>query len=126
MTAGLRSDINITPLIDIVLVLLIVFITLVPALPRALAATLPREGGSGGGSLLRLALGADGGLRFEGAPISAAELAERVCASSGRVRIDVHPSLPFQRAASVLDAVKGARPDAAISLTAAREEPGPC
>lgn len=38
-----KSDINITPLIDIVLVLLIVFIIMVPALAKASKAALPRE-----------------------------------------------------------------------------------
>ena len=42
MDGRLRSDIKVTPLVDIVLVLLIVFITLVPALPTALATVLPR------------------------------------------------------------------------------------
>lgn len=38
-----KSDINITPLIDIVLVLLIVFIIMVPALAKVSKAVLPRE-----------------------------------------------------------------------------------
>lgn len=37
-----KSDINITPLIDIVLVLLIVFIVMVPGLSRALQVVVPR------------------------------------------------------------------------------------
>ncbi len=37
-----KSDINITPLIDIVLVLLIVFIIMVPSLAKALPAVIPQ------------------------------------------------------------------------------------
>ena len=37
-----KSDINVTPLIDIVLVLLIVFIVLVPGLTKALPVAVPR------------------------------------------------------------------------------------
>jgi len=37
-----KSEINVTPLIDIVLVLLIVFIVLVPGLTKALPVTVPR------------------------------------------------------------------------------------
>jgi len=40
---GAKSDINITPLIDIVLVLLIVFIILVPTLAKVSNATLPNQ-----------------------------------------------------------------------------------
>lgn len=38
-----KSDINITPLIDIVLVLLIIFIVMVPALGKVTKAVLPRR-----------------------------------------------------------------------------------
>lgn len=121
MDARLRGDINVTPLVDIVLVLLIVFITLVPALPTALATVLPRPGAGRAGPALRLALGADGGVELDGHPISLAELPERVRASSGPVLLRVAPSLPFHRATEVMDLVKGARPDARLSLVAARE-----
>lgn len=40
---GAKSDINITPLIDIVLVLLIVFIVLVPTLAKVSNASLPQR-----------------------------------------------------------------------------------
>lgn len=42
MKTGARSDINVTPLIDIVLVLLIIFIVMVPALGKVTNAVLPR------------------------------------------------------------------------------------
>ena len=37
-----KSDINVTPLIDVLLVLLIIFIVVVPRAPQALDASLPR------------------------------------------------------------------------------------
>lgn len=46
-----KSDINITPLIDIVLVLLIIFIVMVPSLSRTAQASLPQTGGKGGAAL---------------------------------------------------------------------------
>lgn len=121
MDARLRSDINVTPLVDIVLVLLIVFITLVPALPTALATVLPGPEPGREGPALHLALGADGGLELDGRATSLAELPALLRASSGPVHLRVDPSLPFHRATEVLDLVRGARPEARLSLAAERE-----
>ncbi|WP_243304305.1 ExbD/TolR family protein [Geothrix oryzisoli] len=121
MATELRRDINITPLVDIVLVLLIVFIVLVPVLPRALDAALP--GGAGPpGPLLRLTLAADGSLDLDGTPITLAELPGRLRPTTGKVVLRVHPSLPLHRATGVLDALKAARPEAVPALVATPEK----
>jgi biopolymer transport protein ExbD len=122
MTPKIRSDINITPLVDIVLVLLIVFITLVPVLPRALDAALPGGAGAGvPGPLLRLTLAADGSLDLDGVKIALADLPARIHATTGKVVLRVHPSLPLHRATGVLDAVKAGRPDVLPALIATPE-----
>jgi biopolymer transport protein ExbD len=119
MTARLRSDINVTPLVDIVLVLLIVFITLVPVLPRALATALPQSGGVGPAvPTLRLTLAANGDLDLDGEPLLLSALPERLRGTSGRLVVRVHPELPLHRATQVLDALKAARPEARPALKA--------
>jgi biopolymer transport protein ExbD len=44
---GLASEINVTPMIDVLLVLLIIFMVIVPALPRGEAAALPHPAQKG-------------------------------------------------------------------------------
>lgn len=39
----LRGDINVTPMIDVLLVLLIIFMVIVPTIPRGLGAALPKH-----------------------------------------------------------------------------------
>lgn len=117
MATALRSEINVTPLVDIVLVLLIVFITLVPAVPQALAAALPRSGeGRSEPALIHLVLEADGALRLEGRAVSLPELPGALRGHPGKVVLRAHPRVPFQRVTTVLDAVKSAKPEGTPAL----------
>ena len=45
---GLASEINVTPMIDVLLVLLIIFMVIVPAVPRGEAALVPHPRSTGG------------------------------------------------------------------------------
>ncbi len=42
--SGFSSEINVTPLIDVLLVMLIIFMVIVPVVPRGVAASLPSDG----------------------------------------------------------------------------------
>jgi len=47
---GMTSEINVTPMIDVLLVLLIIFMVIVPAIPRGEAAAVPQPAKNDGGS----------------------------------------------------------------------------
>jgi len=117
MTSRLRSDINVTPLVDIVLVLLIVFITLVPALPQVLSASLPASGeGTAPLSRLELRLTREGQLEM---PDHAGESWKAVVLTHrGRMVLKVHPDLPFSAPTRVLDEIEGLRPGTKVALVA--------
>ena len=120
-----RCEPNITPLIDIVLVLLIVFMVMVPGLGHALMVRVPTSGGVGSGRPpLRLELDEAGGLRLDGKAVEAAGLDAAVDAAlqprQGRDRaavVAVHPTHAFKRAAELLSTVKGRHPDVEVALT---------
>ena len=86
--AGLRGDINVTPLVDVVLVLLIIFMAVTPMLRRGKEVALPparsAEPGAAAGPLV-VSVTADGGLWLEERRCDEAQLA-------GAVRVD--PSRP--------------------------------
>ena len=125
-----RCEPNITPLIDIVLVLLIVFMVMVPGLQVAAMVNLPAKGAAGGSGLppLKVRLTKDGALSLEGRPVAERDLARAVeealrarAAADRRVLIALHGTFPFQRAADLLDAVKGRHPDLPVALVEAQE-----
>ncbi len=120
----IRSEINITPLIDIVLVLLIVFITMVPGMMKAWDVQLPSDGpGLQTHAPLKVVLDGQDHLTFEGESLPLDQLQDRVKQIWSGVKPDhrkaiikVHSTHPFRRAAELLDAVKGADPKSAVAL----------
>jgi biopolymer transport protein TolR len=67
-TNGPAAEINVTPMVDVLLVLLIIFMVIVPALPRGEAAVIPRlphNGGSPGeGIVLEMNKDAEDAISF--------------------------------------------------------------
>ncbi|HJV21274.1 MAG TPA: biopolymer transporter ExbD [Holophagaceae bacterium] len=124
--ASPRCEPNITPLIDIVLVLLIVFMVMVPGLGKALMVRLPESGPGGGCGLapLRLELDQMGALSLDGKSVDLAALPAAVdgalqarLGSDRKAIVAVHPSHAFKRATDLLDVVKGRHPDVEVALT---------
>lgn len=113
---ALQADINITPLIDIVLVLLIVFIVMVPVLTRKHDAALPAEGkGVPSATPVVLTVLKGGGLQLQQEPLEAEALVARLAEALGRLPADdrkvfvkVDPDQPFQRTVDALDLVRRA------------------
>jgi len=121
-TPQMRSNINITPLIDIVLVLLIVFIIMVPGMMKALEASLPqvsRGPGEGDTRALVVSLLADGSLKLQQADVDRAQLQAQLVPAllkqpydQRRVVLKVDGSLPHGRAVEAMDLVRRADEEA--------------
>lgn len=82
---GPRGEINVTPLVDVTLVLLIVFMVVTPMLQRGKPVDLPRAGTASrltsGGDPILLSITADGRYWLGESPIAKDELAEALTAA---------------------------------------------
>ena len=79
-------DMNITPLVDVMLVLLVIFMVTVPAISHPIPMTLPQPGPSPALALepIRLHIDASGALSWNGAPVTIEELDTRFQAEAAR------------------------------------------
>lgn len=82
---GLASEINVTPMIDVLLVLLIIFMIIVPAIPRGEAALVPQpshKNGPDDAVVLEVSQGAGGAinLRINQQLVARGELQSRLAA----------------------------------------------
>jgi biopolymer transport protein TolR len=110
------SDINMTPLIDVMLVLLVIFIITAPLMTSSLALELPRSEGarpSDAPAFIALAVDAQGRFFVGDEALPAARLAERVRAAAARnpqtevqLRADSH--VPYGRVAELIGLVQEA------------------
>ena len=107
------AEINVTPLIDIVLVLLIVFIVMVPMTGRHHPVVMPTTGTSGLSVIPVIVLAENGNCTLQGELISPDQLAQRLFSfallqppESRRVHLKVEGVVPMGRVTDVLDAIR--------------------
>jgi biopolymer transport protein ExbD len=111
----MKSDINVTPLIDVLLVLLIIFIVVAPIAPRALDASLPETDDTPRptSSALVLEVRADGFLLNSSPVLTLEDLDGRLRAAfeaRGDATLFVRPAseIRYARLVAALDVAKGA------------------
>ena len=103
------GEINVTPLVDVMLVLLVIFIVSAPLLVRAIKMDLPRTEATQTASpeVAHLALYADGHLELDGVTLDPGAVAETL---SRRIEtqpdlvlsLDADASVPYQHVAELL------------------------
>lgn len=84
---AVMGEINMTPLVDVMLVLLIVFIITVPVLQHAVPLSLPSANSTPEQlkpDHIQIAIDAQGGMFWNGQPVSADALPARMRAESGK------------------------------------------
>ena len=112
-----RSDINVTPLVDVMLVLVVIFILTAPLLASSIRLQLPRAEGAQGGTpehAVSLAVDAAGQVYLDEAPVDAATLAQRLRQIANQrpdteVQLRADRSVPYGRGHGC---GAGGRPDA--------------
>jgi biopolymer transport protein ExbD len=115
---GPSNEINVTPLIDIVLVLLIIFMVLTPVMLKEIAAVVPRKATDDlpvppGGAPIVVRLDAEGHLSVGGEPLAPESLpgvvADRLTHNRQKVVFfDFDDRANYGRAVKIMDICKGA------------------
>jgi len=110
------SEINMTPLIDVMLVLLVIFIITAPLMTSSLKLDLPAADGaapSDAPAFVALAIDAEGGLFLGEQPAGREQIVERVRAAARRnpateVQLRADRRVPYGRVAEVIGWVQEA------------------
>jgi biopolymer transport protein TolR len=120
------SDINMTPLIDVMMVLLVIFIIAAPLMSASLKLDLPQTEAAPTGeapSAISLALSSDGGLYWGEEKIPPASLPARLKAAAQRqpeaeVQLRADRAVPYGRVAELIDQLQQAKLNRIAFVTA--------
>ncbi|MFO1270853.1 MAG: biopolymer transporter ExbD [Rubrivivax sp.] len=110
------SEINMTPLIDVMLVLLVIFMITAPLMTTSLKLDLPKAEGaqpSDAPAFVALAIGTDGQFYFGDEKVDAVQLQQRIRTAAGRdrtteVQLRADRSVPYGRVAELIGLVQDA------------------
>jgi biopolymer transport protein ExbD len=117
MTVGQqKAAINVTPMIDVLLVLIIIFMVITPLTPRGLTALVPQESAAERpveSQHAVITVSGDGGVQLNQEPLSLDELDARLrrlfgSAASATIFVRGERGLEFRQVAAVIDIAHGA------------------
>ncbi len=112
----IRAEINVTPLVDVVLVLLVILLLVAPMLDQEVPIELPiaaHADARESTATPTLTIAPDGSLSFEGAPLPSDDLATRLATiyaarAEKTVMLAADRSLGYARVVAVMDACRAA------------------
>jgi len=107
-----RCEINVTPLIDVMLVLLILFMVVTPTATRGLGAGLPEKGDGKGESALVVSVGPAGFTLAGAVPLNADDLAARLrdvllSRTDRTVFVKAEADVSYERVVEAIDVARG-------------------